>query len=130
MHNVGLTSQIHVTSSEQVTLHIRYALFCAISTKALTCLPKANRSRPRIRIGDVIDWTDYTGNRLHPSQKPVNLLLPLIDTFSAPGSLILDPFAGSGSTLVAAKMLGRSWLGIELDAKYHATASRRLEQPD
>ena len=65
-------------------------------------------------------------NRLHPTQKPLPVLLPLVETFSLPGGLVLDPFAGSGSTLVAAKMLGRAYLGIELDAGYHAIASRRL----
>jgi site-specific DNA-methyltransferase (adenine-specific) len=39
---------------------------------------------------------------------------------------VLDPFAGSGSSLMTAKSLGRSYIGIELDAKYHAIASRRL----
>lgn len=66
------------------------------------------------------------GNRLRPSQKPVTMLLPLMETFSKAGGLVLDPFAGSGSTLLAAEMLGRSYLGIEIDAGYHALARRRL----
>lgn len=68
----------------------------------------------------------YTGNRLHPTQKPVEALTPLIRTFSKPGDLILDPFCGSGSTLVAAKTLGRDWLGIELNHQHHETATARL----
>jgi adenine-specific DNA-methyltransferase len=78
-------------------------------------------------IGDVIEWT-YSGNKLHPTQKPLSVLLPLIEAFSMPGDLVLDPFAGSGSTLLAAKMLGRSWLGVEMNAKYHSVARKRLEQ--
>ena len=80
-------------------------------------------------IGDVIDWT-YSGNKLHPTQKPIQVLLPLIETFSPPGGLVLDPFAGSGSSLVAARMLGRSYLGIELDAGYHAIAEQRLARSE
>jgi|SRR5579884_105262 len=78
-------------------------------------------------IGDVIDWT-YSGNKLHPTQKPISVLMQLIEAFSSPGDLVLDPFAGSGSTLAAARMLGRKWLGIELDAQYHALACQRLGQ--
>jgi DNA modification methylase len=77
-------------------------------------------------VGDVLDWNDYTGNKLHPTQKPTSILLPLIENYSRPGGTVLDPFAGSGSTLEAARMLGRNWLGIELDAKYHAAALKRL----
>ncbi len=102
--------------------------FLRYQHEAAYLLAKGEPKPPQYPIGDVIDWTDYTGNRLHPSQKPVNMLLPLIDTFSSRGGLVLDPFTGSGSTLVAAKMLGRSWLGIELDAKYHAIATERLAQ--
>jgi DNA modification methylase len=80
---------------------------------------------PKETIGDVIDWT-YSGNKLHPTQKPLSVLLPLVETFSPLCGTVLDPFAGSGSSLLAAKMLGRSYVGIELDAKYHAIATRRL----
>ena len=90
-------------------------------------LAKGNPKRPAYAIGDVIDWT-YSGNKLHPTQKPLAVLLPLVETFSAPGGLVLDPFSGSGSTLLAAKTLGRSYLGVEMDARYHAIARRRLER--
>lgn len=77
-------------------------------------------------IGDVIPWNTYTQNKYHPTQKPLAILKPLIEAFTVPGDLVLDPFSGSGSSLLAAKSLGRSWLGIEIDAKYHAAASGRL----
>lgn len=88
-------------------------------------LMKGNPPMPKHPIGDVLEWR-YTGNKLHPTQKPLSVLSPLVQTFSRPGDLVLDPFAGSGSTLVAAQMLGRGYLGIELDANYHALAQERL----
>jgi len=98
---------------------LRYQHECAyLLAKGYPALPKAT-------IGDVIDWT-YSGNKLHPTQKPLSVLLPLVETFSAPGGLVLDPFAGSGSTLLAARTLGRRYLGVELDAGYHAAAIGRL----
>ncbi len=74
---------------------------------------------------DVLKW-HYTGNKLHPTQKPVTSLLSPILTFSNPGELVLDPFCGSGSTLMAAKLSGRRYIGIELDAHYCAEARKRL----
>jgi len=91
-------------------------------------LAKGNPSRPVQPLGDVIPWSENTGNKLHPTQKPVSVLLPLIETYSSAQATVLDPFAGSGSTLVAAKMLGRSYIGCELDKCHHAAASRRLAQ--
>jgi len=69
----------------------------------------------------------------HPTTKPLALMERLVDLFTDPGETILDPFAGSGTTLVAAKRLGRSAIGWERDPKYHEIASRRIaetrEQP-
>ncbi len=94
---------------------------------APTCLPKGNPKQPDYAIGDVIDWT-YSGNKLHPTQKPLSVLLPLVDTFSPAQGRVLDPFAGSGSALLAAKTLGREYIGIELNANYHAITQQRLER--
>lgn len=88
-------------------------------------LAKGWPDKPARPPPDVLDWT-YTGNRLHPTQKPVGILKPLIEAFSRPDDLILDPFCGSGSTLVAASELGRRYIGIELDPDHHGTAERRL----
>ena len=69
-------------------------------------IAKGRPKEPEHAIGDVIDWT-YSGNKLHPTQKPLPVLLPLVDTFSPKQGIVLDPFAGSGSTLQAAQ----SWAG-------------------
>jgi len=65
--------------------------------------------------------------REHPTQKPLWLLEALVRDFTDPGELILDPFAGSGTTGVAARRLGRSFIGWERDPKYAATARRRID---
>jgi site-specific DNA-methyltransferase (adenine-specific) len=68
----------------------------------------------------------YSGNKAHPTEKAVKILTPLIRAFSQPGAIVLDPFAGSGSTAVAAALTGRSYIGIELDGRYCRHARNRL----
>lgn len=62
----------------------------------------------------------------HPAQKPLKLIERIVLSSSAPGDLVLDPFLGSGTTALVAKMLGRRWIGIETDAAFVAMARRRL----
>ena len=62
----------------------------------------------------------------HPCQMPEAVLERIIRVSSNPGDLVLDPFAGSGTTLAAAKRLGRRYLGIELSPEYADRARRRL----
>jgi len=63
---------------------------------------------------------------LHPTQKPVRLMHILIELTTREGQLVLDPFAGSGSTLVAAKALGRRYLGFEAASEYVRVCKGRL----
>lgn len=66
--------------------------------------------------------------RCHTTQKPEELMMQLVADFTDPGETILDPFTGSGTTLVAAKRLGRKAIGIEINEQYCETAAKRLAQ--
>lgn len=83
------------------------------------------------KVSNVIEGInqDIPSNKWqHPTQKPVELMEHLIKIHSKPNDLILDPFAGSGTTLEAAKKLGRRYIGIELEDKYIEMCDRRLAQ--
>lgn len=67
-------------------------------------------------------------DRVHPTQKPLAVIKWAIKQAPDTCSLILDPFMGSGTTLVAAKLLGRKCIGIEIEEKYCEIAAKRLEQ--
>ena len=67
------------------------------------------------------------GRSDHLTPKPLSLMLELVELFTDPGDLVLDPFCGSGTTGVACLRLGRRFIGIERDEKYAAVARERLE---
>lgn len=90
-------------------------------------LAKGRPPLPAQPIADVIDMP-YSGNKLHPTQKAVQVLAPLVRSFTLPGELVLDPFAGSGSTCAAATLCGRQYLGFELDSIYFEQALRRMNR--
>ena len=75
----------------------------------------------------MLEWR-YTGNSLHPTQKPVMALRPPIAAFTKPGEIVLDPFVGSGTTAVAAKSLGRRYIGIDIDPEYAVCAQDRVQR--
>lgn len=90
-------------------------------------LAKGRPPLPKQPLGDVMDMP-YSGNKLHPTQKSVPMLAQLIRSFSLPGDVVLDAFAGSGSTCAAALLTGRRYIGVELDDAYYAQASDRLSR--
>ena len=69
---------------------------------------------------------DNKGNRVHIQQSPVALLLRILLSSSSYGDTILDPLAGSGTTLVVAKQLGRNAIGVEIDPEYVKITKSRL----
>jgi len=69
-----------------------------------------------------------TSNDEHPTAKPVELVAAMLRNSSRTGEVVLDPFLGSGSTLIAAEQLGRRCFGIELDPRYVDVAVRRWER--
>jgi site-specific DNA-methyltransferase (adenine-specific) len=80
-------------------------------------------------LGD--DWKASAGLKRHPAAFPIDLPLWAIEVYSDAGSIVLDPFMGSGTTALAAARLGRDYIGYELDANYVALAeSRLLEEQD
>lgn len=90
---------------------------------------KGKFSFPGHRPNDLITHQKLAASQMiHPTEKPVSLLADLITAVTKPGDLIFDPFAGSGSTLVAAKKTGRRFVGVELDDEYFEKARRRIEE--
>lgn len=76
----------------------------------------------------VIEAPSVRFQRRHPDEKPLAVVAPLVRECTPPGGLVLDPFAGSGTTLLAAIATGRRAVGIEGDERYAEEAVRRLSQ--
>ena len=80
-------------------------------------------------IFNCMDWPrDNESPKLHPTQKPVKLLEQLIEIFTDKGDVVIDPCAGSGSTLIAAENLGRKAHGFEIKKEFHAAACKWIEE--
>jgi site-specific DNA-methyltransferase (adenine-specific) len=71
-------------------------------------------------------FNNIIGNKIHPTEKPVDLLEFYIANSSNEGDVVFDPFMGSGATAQACKNVGRDYLGFEIDEKYHEIAVNRL----
>lgn len=89
-------------------------------------LPKFNNKGKM--VFNVMDWEkDTNTEKIHPTQKPIKLLKKLIETFTDEGDVVIDPTAGSGSTLIAAMDLNRKAYGFEIDRNYYQLAKKWID---
>lgn len=102
----------------------------ADASRSRDAVLEAARDETHKRAARGTDVLSYAppSDRSHPTQKPLPLMRELVSLFTDPGETILDPFMGSGTTLRAAKDLGRKAIGIELEEKWCEVAARRLAQ--
>ena len=63
----------------------------------------------------------------HPTQKPYRLFIEILNDFSKENHTVLDPFLGSGTTVIACERLNRRWVGIEIEEKYCEISAKRIE---
>lgn len=121
----GLTPAGHIVWQKQYASNTSFLAACHeqayLLVKGHPFVPRSNAMR------DVLPW-QYSGNYLHPTQKPEIAIEPLVRALSRPGQVVLDPFAGSGTTAVVARKLGRRYLAFELDPEYFKIAQERLAQ--
>ena len=90
-------------------------------------LPKFNNHGKM--IFNIFDWEkDQDARKIHPTQKPVKLLRKLIEIFTDEGEVVIDPVAGSGSTLVAAELSHRKYYGFEIKKDFFAEANKWVEE--
>lgn len=112
-----------------IVWHKKYASnsrFLKYTHEQAYLLAKGKPQIPEQPLPDIQPW-HYSGNQLHPNQKSVKIIRPLITSFSRENDLVLDPFCGSGSTALAAKNTGRRFLGIEKSPDYFKAAQQRLK---
>jgi len=90
-------------------------------------LPKFNNNGKM--VFNCIDWErDENSEKIHPTQKPVKLLKKLIEIFTDEGDIVIDPCAGSGSTLIAAIELNRKAYGFEIKKDFHKNATEWINR--
>jgi DNA modification methylase len=107
--------------------HWGFGRFTRAQHETAFLLAKGQPERPAQAISDVLDW-EQISPLLHPNQKPMGAISKLLATYAPATGCILDPFCGSGTTLIAARALSRSAVGIEIEERFCEVAAVRLSQ--
>ena len=120
LHNLLVWEKNNCTPSQYYMKNCEYVLFL-----------RKGKAKWINNIGDsktVHKFNNIIGNKLHPTEKPVNLIEYYLLNSSEPNDIVFDPFMGSGSTGEVTVKNNRNFIGIELDEKYFNIAKERLEK--
>jgi DNA modification methylase len=117
LHNILAARKQNVTPNRWYMKNVEYVLFA----RKGAAFPINNPSSTTCH-----DWTNPVGQKSHPTEKSVELMLQYIENSTKLGEIVLDPFMGSGATGVAAKKSGRSFIGFEKNPEYYLTACQRI----
>lgn len=113
----------------QAKLHIGHAKCCACGPSHINCLSAKEWLKSQIGVWRfTFEARDIRDKTVHPATFPISLSKKVIELFSHQGELVLDPFVGSGTTLLAAHDLNRNAVGFDLQKKYVDLCATRLHQ--
>ena len=124
----SLPRSIHESSDHYRTkIAINTERTCSCAPNNLNCLSGKEWLKSQIGVWQFFyEGRDIRDKNLHPATFPISLAKKVISLFSHEGELIVDPFAGSGTSLVAAQDLNRNAIGFDLQEKYIDLSSTRL----
>lgn len=117
IHNVLIARKQNATPNRWYMKNVEYVIFA-----------RKGAAFPINDCGDTTchDWTNPVGKKSHPTEKSVALMQKYIENSTQPGETVLDPFAGSGATGIAARASERSFIGCEIDVTYYQIACNRI----
>lgn len=123
--NVGLLD----TSTSSVPLDINYKKTCDCKSFHINCLTAKEWLKCQIGVWEFYyEGRDIRDKELHPAVFPISMASKVISLFTHQGELVIDPFVGSGTTLVAARDLDRNAVGFDLNEEYIGLCEERLLQ--
>ena len=119
LHNILVWEKNNCTPSQYYMKNCEYILFL-----------RKGKAKYINEIGNsktVHKFNNIIGKKLHPCEKPIDILKMYINNSSNQNDVVLDPFMGSGSTLVACKELNRNYIGYEIDKQYFDITKKRID---
>jgi len=125
--NNGLMN--HLTSSNAAVVETSHTKTCDCKTNHLNCMTAKEWLKSQLGVWQFnYERRDIRDKNLHPATFPISLARKVIELFTHEGELVLDPFVGSGTTLLAAQDLGRNAIGFDLKPDYVQLCEQRLSQ--